>query len=156
MRGVMRFEEPAAVRVCRYAVCLTVCLVMTACATPGASNLQAQSGSGAGPQSLEAATCAILNVGNQQYVKGDFAAAIEAYRLVETVDRHGNTGCTASIYASIATSYSILAEGRLAASPKEAADFYRIASRYNRAFAYAVECELRDCKNSIDFWKQGY
>ena len=130
------------------------CIVLTSgCAMPAPPSARTRLAA-APDRPLGAATCEILNVGNQRYVKEDYAAAIEAYRIVETIDRHGTTGCTASIYASIATCYSILADRKLASGAKEAADSYRAASWYNRAFAYAVDCELRDCRNSIDYWKQ--
>jgi hypothetical protein len=130
------------------------CIALTSgCATVAPVGAQVRLDAARG-QPLDDATCSILSVGNQYYVKEDYAAAIEAYRIVETIDRHGTTGCTASVYASIATCYSILAARKLASSPKEAVDSYRTASWYNRAFAYAVDCQLRDCGNSIDYWKQ--
>lgn len=138
-----------------FALSMACAVLLSGCATPVAPSAQPQSTAQIAGE-VDSATCAILDAGNQHYVKEDFAAAVSAYKTVETIDRHGRSSCTASIYASIATCYSILAERTLAVSASEAVAFYRTASRYNRAFAYAVECQLKDCKNSIDFWTQGY
>lgn len=101
---------------------------------------------------LSADPCDILEKGNAFYSAGKYEEAIAAFSEVEKVDRVGKAECTDSIYATVATSYAFLAQNALPADTAAAANFYRLAAKYNRAFAAALMCRSGNCRDSQDIW----
>ncbi len=105
------------------------------------------------PNNSQTNACSILTDGNLHYLNGRYESAIGAYRSVESTDRYGSSPCTAAIYASIASSYSILSDRALnAEETAPALTYMRFASYYNRAFAYATACARGDCQGSQAYW----
>ena len=100
--------------------------------------------------------CEILEAGNKLYDQRNFLDAIEKYLNVQTVDKLGKSLCVASIYATMGTIYTLLAEPQLVSNPSEAAKNFRLASRYNRAFAAAAICNHGECKLSQALWAEGF
>lgn len=98
-------------------------------------------------------SCDILEKGNKNYSKGHFEKALKTYKTIENIDIYGKGNCTMSIYATIATIYTKLGDRSLKEYKiTEAIRFFKLSSKYNRAFAYAVDCNLRSCENSRKFW----
>lgn len=94
--------------------------------------------------------CNVLSAGNEHYSKDDIKA-IDIYKTVEDIDKLGKDRCTASIYATIGTIYKAKGDG--SSSHEAAVVYYRLSSKYNRAFATALMCHGGDCKASIDLWE---
>lgn len=75
---------------------------------------------------------------------------------MERTDRLGRQVCTASIYATVATSYASLTRVAMAKdTAAAAAELYRHAARYNRAFAAALMCRGGDCGDAQAIWSKG-
>jgi len=93
-------------------------------------------------------SCDLLTEGNRYYSKGRYNHALDVYTQVEEFDRRGREDCTKSIYATIATIYTIFGDKSVDRGDyREAAENYKTASKYNRAYASAVECNLAgSCK----------
>lgn len=104
---------------------------------------------------FSATPCGILEDGNEYPTNGTPAEAIAIYRAVERVDTLGKAECAASTYASIATAHTVQAHEALPNDAARAVRFYRLASRYNRAFAATLMCKEGDCAASKDIWSGG-
>ncbi len=103
--------------------------------------------------SLADASCDILRDGNVPFKTGKYEQAREIYQKVESIDRMGRQECTASIFASIATTYTIRADAAMEADKATAAYLYKTASKYNRAFGVAALCRnTKTCEAAEDFW----
>jgi len=94
--------------------------------------------------------CELLGAGNKYYSK-DNTKAIDIYKKVEKIDRIGTDRCTASIYATIGTIYKKMADTSL--NSEKSVMYYKLSSKYNRAFATALMCESGNCIASLDLWK---
>jgi hypothetical protein len=108
-------------------------------------------------QYVHAATpCEILTAGNVHYAAGNHEKAIVALQAVEAVDKLGKDVCTSSVYATIATSYALMAKKLPATDVAGQLLLYRNAARYNRLFGNAAMCSKGDCKAAEgegDFWR---
>ena len=100
--------------------------------------------------------CEILSKMNKMYEKGEHENAINEGKQVEETDRFGKDKCTRSVYATIATCYMLMGiEENKAGNFKKAAEYFKYASKYNRAFALSIDClETGDCKKSKEFWSK--
>ena len=100
------------------------------------------------------ASCDILSKGNKLYSSKKYKEAINVYKVIEDIDIIGKEPCTDSIYATIATIYKILGNKKIKTNSYKAAMYYKTASKYNRAFAYATLCSnINSCKDSKKHWK---
>jgi hypothetical protein len=97
-------------------------------------------------------SCENHEKGNGAFSSGKFEDALNIYKRVESFDKYGKLQCTGASYATIATIYTLLGDKQMESNPVAAAELYKLASRYNRAFAYSVDCNLRSCENSKYFW----
>lgn len=102
---------------------------------------------------LAATPCEILTKGNAEYAAKRWDSALTIFRQVEAIDQVGKDSCTASIYATMGSVYTILGKDSVKEAPVSL-DHYRNASRYHAAFANAVMCNKGNCKPSEDFWGQ--
>jgi hypothetical protein len=100
-------------------------------------------------------SCDVLGQGNKLYSSGNLEEALNIYKTVEEVDRYGKQQCTMSVYATIATIYTMMGDKQLEGNATKAAFLYKTASKYNRAFAYAVDCHRNNCEYSKKFWDAG-
>lgn len=107
---------------------------------------------GIAPTAFATTPCDILVEGNTHYRAQDFEQALDVYLMVEQVDQLGRAECTGSIYASIATIYLVQANNAFSSNAVLAANLYRNAAKYNRAFAHAVACRIGDCEAAESFW----
>ena len=99
-------------------------------------------------------TCDILSKGNKYYSSKKYKKAINVFKIIEDIDIIGKEPCTDSIYATMATIYTIYGDKKIKNNAFKAAMFYKKASKYNRAFAYATSCSnSNNCKNSKSYWK---
>lgn len=97
--------------------------------------------------------CDILGQGNKYYKSKEYSKALDIYKMIEDIDKFGQQSCTDSVYATIATIYTIFGDRALTDNADKAALYYKSASRYNRAFAYAVACKTGKCDGSKKHWK---
>lgn len=97
--------------------------------------------------------CEILGKGNVEYSAKRFDSALTIYRQVEAVDKSGKDRCTASVYATMGTIYTVLGL-EAAKESKVSLDHYKKSSMYNRAFANALICNQGDCKAADEFWEK--
>lgn len=99
-------------------------------------------------------SCDILSKGNKLYQSKKYKEALNALKAIEDFDKIGKESCTDSVYATIGTIYKILGNKQLKSNSYKAALYYKSASKYNRAFAYASLCSnANECKGSKDFWR---
>jgi len=125
----------------------TLVVLLAACAT--SQTVPAQTSR---YQDLDQKSCEILTRGNTVYVSGNLRQAIETFKNIEDIDRVGHGACTASVYATMGTSWALLANAALSNNPQTAALNYKRAAFYNRAFAYALACKSGDCDPAAKFW----
>ena len=98
-------------------------------------------------------SCDILSKGNKLYKSNKYKKALNALKAIEDFDKIGKESCTDSVYATIGTIYKVLGNKQLKSNSYKAALYYKSASKYNRAFAYAALCSnANECKGSKDFW----
>lgn len=98
-------------------------------------------------------SCDILTKGNNFYSSKKYKKALSTFKQIEDIDKIGTETCTDSIYATMATIYKIMGDKKLKSNSYKAAIFYKTASKYNRAFAYASLCSnSKQCKDSKSFW----
>lgn len=98
-------------------------------------------------------SCDILSKGNKYYSSKKYKKAINTYKIIEDIDIIGKEPCTDSIYATMATIYTKFGDEKIKNNAFKAAMFYKKASKYNRAFAYATSCSnSNNCKDSKVFW----
>jgi outer membrane protein assembly factor BamD (BamD/ComL family) len=88
-------------------------------------------------------SCSILSEGNDYYTVKNFSAAIDVYKKIESEDIENSGVCSGAVYATLATIYTYYGDESSQNEPAKANAFYRIASRYNRKFAYALGSRLR-------------
>lgn len=103
-------------------------------------------------QSADTRSCTVLESGNKLYVERKWPEAINAYLKVQEFDKFGKSSCVAPIYASLATIYGLMGEAVAASNTQESSEKFRLASKYNRAFATALMCQRGDCTASADLW----
>lgn len=86
--------------------------------------------------------------------KRQYDESIAIGRRVEDIDRFGKKECTYSVYATIATCYMYLGnDAKKSGNNEKAAQYYKAASKYNRAFANGVMCkESGNCQASKNLW----
>jgi len=98
--------------------------------------------------------CDILEQGNKYYKSKEYSKALDIYKMIEDIDKFGQQRCTDSVYATIATIYTIFGDRALTDNADKAALYYKTASRYNRAFAQAIACKAGKCEGSKKFWNR--
>ena len=100
--------------------------------------------------------CEILSEMNKPYEKGDRQKAIDIGKKIEEIERFGKDKCTRSVYATIATCYMLMGiDENKAGNFKKAAEYFKFASKYNRAFALSIDCfETGDCTKSKELWSK--
>ncbi len=101
---------------------------------------------------LDQRSCEVLELGNAAYMAANYRKALEIFKGVEEFDRNGRGLCTGAVYATMASSWTIIGNSLLSTNPQLAATHYKEASLYNRAFAYAVACKSGECDNAKTFW----
>ena len=116
---------------------LVVLFALTACTTNAFAN----------------EACDILGQGNKYYKSEEYSKALDIYKMIEDIDKFGKQRCTDSIYATIATIYTIFGDRALTDNADKAALYYKSASKYNRAFARATACRTGNCAGSKKHWK---
>jgi hypothetical protein len=145
-RNMSQFGTHSRPTVLRLFVAMAVCIALAACANPGSSQGRAH---------LDQVSCNILHSGNQAYVKADYETAAKIYMQIQQVDLLGRGACTASIYASIGSTWLYRGHRETQVSPQKAILNYRRAAFWNRAFASAATCRLGNCSESENFWNGG-
>jgi tetratricopeptide (TPR) repeat protein len=105
-------------------------------------------------QAVSNKTCAALEIGNKLYIEQKYEQAVAAYLKVQEIDKIGRTPCVASAYATVGTIYTLIGDRAVTSNPEEAIKAFRLASKFNRAFAVALMCHLSECQSSTTFWSQ--
>lgn len=81
----------------------------------------------------------VLTAMNKEYNNKNYDKCIKIGKQVEGFDLYGKDGNTASVYATIGTCYAYKAmKEEEDKNYKEAAKYYYLSAKYNRAFAAAV------------------
>jgi hypothetical protein len=104
---------------------------------------------------LDRRSCEVLDFGNQAFARQEYELAGRRYGQVQPFDQYGRGACTASVYASIATTWLLRGNAERERDPKTAATYYKRAAFWSRAFAHAEACKNGNCSDAKKFWDDG-